>query len=552
LAFQTVEGQSSYEILYGGQPPQEAPPPWTCQDGLLLETRRYKQCNLQSLESVRQAFNSSTAFGSDYVEHVQHGRNPFSLRSEPFLSRYSGTLWIPPAGTYGFLISSQDCSFLLIDDKEVASAPGRHGPMYQARPGSRHDVQLSAGPHKFEYYHAAAGPRAIMVVAWEVSPTADQPHPVAIPSEAFRTRAVGRLPAGHPVLRSGKPVPDFLVNIAGDVPLPDDYIPLIGVSFHDNSPEELTTKAKARWDFGDGQTSDKLKVDHVYLHPGIYTVELSLKRGSRTIAIANRVNVDRPALTGADAKRLHKLDDYLPILETYDPRTLDAVALRQLVLAYEAKALAIEDQAAEQNAKTDDRKGPADDKSRAESQRYLAAAVAAGQVAFLEHSAAQGPQDLHRLAMLIGPMARDRLGDSRLAGRIWAAAAKRINVPQLQAECNIEAADVALNDLLASAAAKRLLQEASGQLAGVKTGPVASKLQRIWGDYYALTGGGKEANIGRRPAPAPPVVTSSEPPGVGRGHDPPRSSSARDSTIARPPSCTPGRASSPPRNSMAT
>ena len=41
LAFQPVRGQSEYEILYGGDPPTEALPPWTARDGLLLETRQY-------------------------------------------------------------------------------------------------------------------------------------------------------------------------------------------------------------------------------------------------------------------------------------------------------------------------------------------------------------------------------------------------------------------------------------------------------------------------------------------------------------------------------
>src|SRR4030042_797537 len=50
LAFQTIPGQSNYEIFYGGDPPKETAPPWTCGDGLLLETRKYKHCHLHRLE----------------------------------------------------------------------------------------------------------------------------------------------------------------------------------------------------------------------------------------------------------------------------------------------------------------------------------------------------------------------------------------------------------------------------------------------------------------------------------------------------------------------
>ncbi|MGA2062101.1 MAG: hypothetical protein ABSG67_16575, partial [Thermoguttaceae bacterium] len=78
LAFQTVKGQMEYDILYGGDPPTESPPPWTCKDGLLLETRHFARCNLQNLEPLRRAYESSAPFVSDYVDGVFHGSNPFS------------------------------------------------------------------------------------------------------------------------------------------------------------------------------------------------------------------------------------------------------------------------------------------------------------------------------------------------------------------------------------------------------------------------------------------------------------------------------------------
>jgi hypothetical protein len=137
LAFQAIKGQTEYDIFYGGEPPTERPLAWTCRDGLLLETRQFKQCDFNSLDSVRNAFHAAAPIGADYVDAVFHGENPFNLKREPFLSRYSGYLELDKAGTYGFIASSQDCSFLLIDNKLVASAPGRHGPLYRAQRGSR-------------------------------------------------------------------------------------------------------------------------------------------------------------------------------------------------------------------------------------------------------------------------------------------------------------------------------------------------------------------------------------------------------------------------------
>lgn len=510
LAFETIAGQYSYSVLYGGPPPEEgAVPSWTSRDGLLLETREYKECNLNSFESVRTAFESSKRIGSDYVQNVQHSHNPFSLEPGPFLSRYSGYLRVGAAGTYGFMTSSQDCSFLVIDDKVVVDAPGRHVPQRRARSGSRKDIWLSEGAHKFEYYHAATGPTAMMVAAWEVSPADPaKPKPAAIPTEAFRTAAIGRVEAGPVSTRAARLAPDFLVHIAGDVPLPDNDLPLVGVKFMNASPTALTLKAKVLWQFGDGQTSEEQNPVHVYLRPDVYPVKLSVKRGTKTSEMENRVYIGRPKVFKEE--EYHELDNYLPVLETYDPRTLDAISLRQLLLAYRFKADTIlappepaedEEVESEQNEQQEPEPEPDAKKARqeaeakrAEALKYVTAAVTAGQVAFVgEQSAAEGDEELIQLVRLVGPMARNEVGDSLLAARIWHGASRKIVDGQLKAECEIQAADVAVNDLLKQDAAKSLLEAATAHLRKGGTGPVASRLERVWGDYYAHAGDGQNA-----------------------------------------------------------
>ena len=508
IAFQTVDNVRHYEILYGGEPPDATTlPPWTNQAGLILEIREFRQCNLNSLESVRQAFESSVMIGRDYVGNVQHSHNPFSLTRGPFLSRYSGTLHISQVGKYGFLTSSQDCSFLLIDDKVVVDAPGRHGPIRRARPGSRKDIQLSAGAHKFEYYHAAAGPTTMMVAAWEVSPRDSKPAPVAIPPEAFRAQVVGRVEPGPVETRVRRQVPDFLVDISGDVPLPDNDLHLIGVQMKSISPLRLVTNAKFVWDFGDGQTSGGASPQHVYLRPGLYTVKLVVRRGAVSHEMANRVYVDQPkVLKRTD---LHTLDQYLPILNTYDPSKLDAVSLRQLVLAYLWKADTIrasgeEESKAEEtgNQETEDETGKparAEQQStrEAEALEYVLRAVSVGKIPLMGDSAATGDENLCALAGLIGPLARCELGDSRLAGRIWYGASSRIGREELRGQCELEAADIILNDLPNGVSeakkARVILDAATARFGQGQQGPVASRLQRVWGDYHAVTGDGEAA-----------------------------------------------------------
>lgn len=512
LAFEVQPGQSSYEIFYGGQAPEPSQvPAWTNQDGLLLETRQFQQCNLHHLDSVREAFRSAKPIGADYVQAVQHAYNPFALRPAPFLSRYSGILHIATAGTYGFLTSSQDCSFLLVDDKLVVDAPGMHGPVHHALRGSRKDIQLSAGPHKFEYYHAASGPRAMMVAAWEINPRDPKPQPAPIPPEVFRTAAIGREPAGPVSLRNEKLVPDFLVQIAGSVPLPENDIPLVRVVFRDTSPRSLSLNAKITWEFGDGQTSAEANPQHVYLRPGLYTVRLTVRRAGKPFAMANRVYVDAPPQSPRDP--LDTLDEYLSILASYEPRTLDAAALAQAVAAYQAKAdrLLAPPEASEtppgkpgrKTPKPDNPAGPSPPEElqpqlqaarRAEAMKYIAQAVEVGRTGLASPAVANATnEDLLRLAQMLGPLARFPLGDSRLAGSIWQTAAQRLTQPAAQGYCHLEAADIALNDLASLKAGKRLLDQAAEKLHDPQSKELAARLQRVWGDYYALAGDGKKA-----------------------------------------------------------
>ncbi len=509
LAFQTIPNQSEYEIYYGGEPPTESPPPWTCHDGLLMETRRLQSCNFYSLDSVRDAFEKAEPIGADYVDAVFHGFNPMTLKNEPFLSRYTGTMHLRQAGAYGFILSSCDCSFLLIDGKLVASAPGRHGPLYRAMRGSRNDVALSAGEHSFEFYHAAGGTNAMMVVVWEVDPKNETPENVTvIPSEIFRSYLVAHLPATRLATRSARQMPDFFAKVANDIPLPDNNTPMVAVMFRDLSVKSLTMQgAKLQWDFGDGQTSRLPNVDHVYLRPGVYSVKLSIRRGSKTLEVTNRVEVDRP--NAAPQENAMSFDDAVKMIETYDPKTLDAPSLRQLTLALEAKSSALANQADEAaaaveqaendpnrrvpTAAKDSKKDLVRNAILAESKRYLNRAVETAKSALVEKSAASGDNDLLQLARQIGPMARERLGDSATALQIWQGAGERIAANPLKAECEITAADIALNDLLKTKDAETLLEAAAKRLGANPTGAVAAKLERVRGDLAAASGDGPAA-----------------------------------------------------------
>ncbi len=292
IAFQTAPRQSLYKIYYGLKAPRIKPLAWTSTAGLLLETRRWSSCDLNSLDSVRSAFQASSPYGSAFVPSVFHRCNPFHPAPEPFLSDYRGTLHITAPGRYRFFTSSQDASFLLIDEKPVVAAPGGHGSVGDAR--IKGEVDLAAGPHTFEYLHAAAGPEACMVAAWQ-PPGASKPE--MIPPRAFEAESIARLSAP-----SVKHPREFSMETLGEVPLAEGEHALVRVQFRLVAPAMTLARRKLHWDFGDGQISTQPDPVHVYLHPGIYNVTMRVPGEAEASAVVNRVPVHRALDPGRRAR----------------------------------------------------------------------------------------------------------------------------------------------------------------------------------------------------------------------------------------------------------
>lgn len=518
LAIQAVPSATAYEICYGGEWTNSAAAKWTNRDGLFLETRQYSNCDLNHVDAVRKAFQDAKPIGADYVEHVFHSYNPCTLERAPFMSRYSGVLHLKSAGKIGFFTTSRDCSFLLIDGKVAASAPGRHGPIAQAKPGTRSDVTLAAGPHDFEYYHVATTTDSMAVAAWELDPRDPKPAKVEqIPSENFRTQVIGRLSPEAPAIKTSKLNPDFTVSMIGSAPLPDNDLPMVKTHFRDLTPKSLILKARGVWDFGDGQTSDQPDPEHVYLRPGLFKVTYSLGKPPKGQEVAYNIYVGPPIETrrDRDSEKKGTFDEYLPLVSRYDPCKLDAVSLRQLIALFEAKAAEIEagpqDQTAEPpRPKAKDKPGakktepepePEPVKEtreqilarRTEAARYITMAAIEGRAALVEPSLIQGDDDILKLAQAVGPLARDRLGNATAAFAIWEGAVKKIKAAEPKAICQVEAASVALNDLLQPDKAKPLLEAAAKVLGTGGSGPTAAAYLRTWGDYCAVTGDGKAA-----------------------------------------------------------
>ncbi len=458
VAFETQGKVPQYYIYYGGDGNfiDVERPEWTVTDGLMMETRRWQDCDLNSLDSVRKAFASSPRLGSDYVPRVFHRHNPFDIATRPFLTRYVGLMHVPLTGKVTFFTSSQDCSFLLVDGKLVVSAPGRHPPETQAK--IKGEIVLDEGPHWFEYIHAAGGDESCMVAAWQL-PGFDAPSQIS-PS-VFRDERIARLPAANLEHRTERYLPDFRFAILGDVPSPEESEPaMVRVQFADTSMKSISSNAKYQWDFGDGQTGDQQNPGHVYLHPKYYVVTMTLRRGASEMTIANRVQVIRSIIVERE-QDVDVLASYIEMLEQYNAQQLDPMGLLQLVRAY----IQIE---------------------------QYAKAVAAGKMAFTIGATLHTDESRWEILKLLGPLMRFKLDDPSGAAQIYRSAVDLIGRREWRVACAIETADVLLNDLLLTAEAKPMLDFATERQRDADSVQL-SKLNRVWGDFYARTGDGKAA-----------------------------------------------------------
>ena len=301
-----------------------------------------------------------------------------------------------------------------------------------------------------------------MVAAWQ-PPKAENRR--RSPRRPFGSEEVDHLPATGLRHRTRGGLPDYTVEILGEVPVADSDAPRPRAIQGPLRPGRHA-QARVQWDFGDGQTSDRAEPVHVYLHPGLYTVKLSVYSRTRPWKRSTGSQISRgrrPAgpekATGpagrvpADPRPLRPGEDGLPRPSC----SWFGLTTRR---ARPAKA-------GGWAGGTRDRAGVHDEES------------------------------IHGLAKLVGPLLRDRLDDPSAALAAWQAAGRAVHRETWKAECEVEAADICLNDLLQRSEAKVLLDAATARLAGSAT--------RSWPGGCTGCGGTGTPGAGTSRPPAPPT-----------------------------------------------
>ena len=284
LLFEPSKDRQTYEVYYGNPNCDALETTWSPQRGLVMETRRYQGGNPDSLAGMRDVLKRAGAiYGRGLVDKVWHGANPFGP-SPNIVSTYSGWLLARQAGLHEMVTSSASASFMLIDDKLAVEWAGWHGAIADAR--IRRAISLTAGAHKFTYYHVQGNADPIMVAAWR---TPGMKTPEVIPLFAFLPPRGGRQTEYR--LRGETFAPDFTWRNADECQFDERYA--VTMRFTDTSFPRTSGSTRRLWDFGDGLTSKEAQPTHVFMATGTYVVSLTVSRGDRDQVCRQKVVVDR-------------------------------------------------------------------------------------------------------------------------------------------------------------------------------------------------------------------------------------------------------------------
>lgn len=241
--------------------------------GLYLETRplqpKWRQ-NASNLGYMQKAIGACTAvYGKKLWPRINDTHNPFGS-DDLYLSVYSGDLFCPETGQYGFATDSDDSSFLLINDSLVAQWPGGHVPSQTWE--HQGTINLTRGIHKITYYHVETYGGQLCRAGWK---RPSDEHFSVIPAKAFvrelPTLTMARQERAEPLNAF------FEFEEAGALRLGSDEYIFPAVQFRSRATSFLGKVVSHYWEFGDGSVSEDTHPKHEYAAKGTYQVKLTVR-----------------------------------------------------------------------------------------------------------------------------------------------------------------------------------------------------------------------------------------------------------------------------------
>jgi hypothetical protein len=282
LAFDMVKGVKRYAVYFGN--PAARPPPgdFDFRSGLLMETKVWTGGRDKTFEQLERAWDrGGPTLGRILIDHAFLGYNPFDDHVQ-VVSKLTGTLTAPLDGDYLLAMAVDDEGAVYLDNQPTLLAHLGGGDIrYHTT------VHLSAGPHPFTLYHVNEASTGYFSVGWK-RPNA--PKVVVIDKFSFGDLyQQGNLTVGPLEVRGKTLVGDFAADRVAECDLDDRYV----FHYRFTGQAHVAVPVRYTWDFGDGQSGEGVKVDHVYLREGVYAVRCAAHAGPNVDEQTSRVVVGR-------------------------------------------------------------------------------------------------------------------------------------------------------------------------------------------------------------------------------------------------------------------
>lgn len=320
-----LRGAGRYYV-YFGNPKADAPKEkLDIRRGVLLEMWGFPGGPFRTLGHVQDVFyKAKNLLGRDFRDRIWNAHNPFGPQAA-VAATYTGWLNVIAEGEYTFATSSQNASFLLLDDQLLVDNGGAHGPQADITRNAK--TKLTAGLHKLTFLHVSNGGDPVAVVAWCPPWETDKRKFTFVPPGSYAP--VVRAAPGMLEQAGQSAGIDFLYDHAGESFVENRYYQRF--TFNALAAGQSPRNVQWKWDFGDGQTASDPQPQHVYLVPGEYKVTLTAVVGGAKLARENRLFVSRP-WDRVTENKLDGIREQAAIVQKYDFRALPAAAAGEAVI----------------------------------------------------------------------------------------------------------------------------------------------------------------------------------------------------------------------------
>ncbi|MCM8827806.1 MAG: PKD domain-containing protein [Candidatus Omnitrophica bacterium] len=242
--------------------------------GVLLEIYKLSKDSVDTVESCEKIIDESIKkenfVGATFRKNIFDASNPVT-QSGYFLRVYTGYFYLNKNEKISFGTTSSGASLITVDEKLVASRPGRRWVENFIRPEYSGTVELNPGLHKLVYYHFEFPGWVYSVCAMK----RENDTKFNVIDEDFflpliETK-IGRIEKFNSPLCASFTWKN--INY-----LYRERFEFITFQFTETSSENNDI-VSWHWDFGDGQTSNERNPVHTYFVKKTYTVHLTVKDG---------------------------------------------------------------------------------------------------------------------------------------------------------------------------------------------------------------------------------------------------------------------------------